>query len=102
MGFLRSYWCPACLGLVTIAALLCSSHGSHAFPAAGLPPRPAYRENEVWCPPAKKEIPADTSGDLIRYGKELVCHTADYLGPKGLVASISNGMNCQNCHIDGG
>ena len=38
----------------------------------------------------------------IEYGKELIAHTAKYLGPKGMVAQISNGMNCQNCHLDAG
>ncbi|AFK04271.1 cytochrome c class I [Emticicia oligotrophica DSM 17448] len=39
---------------------------------------------------------------LIKYGKELIAHTADYLGPKGSVKPISNGMNCQNCHLNAG
>ncbi|KXK29115.1 MAG: cytochrome c class I, partial [Bacteroidetes bacterium OLB12] len=29
-------------------------------------------------------------------------HTAAYLGPKGSVKAISNGLNCQNCHLDAG
>jgi thiosulfate dehydrogenase len=36
------------------------------------------------------------------YGEELIAHTSKYLGPKGSVASFSNGMNCQNCHLDAG
>lgn len=39
---------------------------------------------------------------LIKYGKDLIAHTADYLGPKGSIAAISNGMNCQNCHLNAG
>jgi thiosulfate dehydrogenase len=39
---------------------------------------------------------------LIKYGQQLIAHTAKYLGPKGSVAQISNGMNCQNCHLDAG
>lgn len=38
----------------------------------------------------------------IAYGKELVAHTAKYLGPKGMVMQLSNGMNCQNCHLEAG
>jgi len=38
----------------------------------------------------------------LEYGKELIAHTSVYLGPKGSVKSISNGMNCQNCHLDAG
>jgi thiosulfate dehydrogenase len=43
--------------------------------------------------------PADS---LVRYGRELIENTSYYLGPKGIIKQISNGMNCQNCHLDGG
>jgi thiosulfate dehydrogenase len=43
--------------------------------------------------------PEDT---LATYGHELISNTAYYLGPKGKVAAMTNGMNCQNCHLDGG
>jgi len=39
---------------------------------------------------------------LVIYGEELIAHTARYLGPNGSVAPITNGMNCQNCHLTGG
>ena len=39
---------------------------------------------------------------LILYGKELIANTSGYLGPKGSVMHLSNGMNCQNCHLDAG
>ncbi|MFN0203736.1 MAG: c-type cytochrome [Bacteroidia bacterium] len=39
---------------------------------------------------------------LIEYGKELITHTAKYLGPKGSIMQITNGMNCQNCHLEAG
>ena len=38
----------------------------------------------------------------VEYGKKLVAHTAKYLGPNGSVRQISNGSNCQNCHLDAG
>lgn len=38
----------------------------------------------------------------ILYGKDLIMHTSVYLGPNGSVAQLSNGMNCQNCHLDAG
>lgn len=38
----------------------------------------------------------------LNYGKELVANTSEYLGPKGKVKAISNGMNCQNCHLQAG
>ena len=39
---------------------------------------------------------------LISYGHELIAHTSKYLGPNGTVAKITNGMNCQNCHLNAG
>lgn len=55
-----------------------------------------------WLPPDWKELPADETGQLIRYGRELVMQTSAYLGPAGSVKPMSNGMNCQNCHLDAG
>jgi thiosulfate dehydrogenase len=40
--------------------------------------------------------------ELVVYGRELIAYTAEYLGPKGSVKAMSNGMNCQNCHLNAG
>lgn len=56
----------------------------------------------AWQAPDSCEILSDSDGALIHYGKELVARTSYYLGPRGSVAAISNGMNCQNCHLDAG
>jgi thiosulfate dehydrogenase len=56
----------------------------------------------LWHPPDTNKIPSSTEGNLIRYGKALVTNTSFYLGPKGRVAAVTNGMNCQNCHLDAG
>lgn len=40
--------------------------------------------------------------DLVEYGHALISNTAYYLGPQGTVARITNGMNCQNCHLEAG
>lgn len=58
---------------------------------------PAY-----WHPPADSRIPDGAKGQQVRYGRELIAHTAKYLGPTGSVRHLSNGMNCQNCHLDAG
>ncbi len=39
---------------------------------------------------------------MIIYGEDLIANTSIYLGPHGSVKQISNGMNCQNCHLDAG
>ncbi|MFT3910784.1 MAG: c-type cytochrome [Ferruginibacter sp.] len=39
---------------------------------------------------------------MIIYGEQLIANTSKYLGPNGTVAHITNGMNCQNCHLAAG
>ena len=55
-----------------------------------------------WVAPDTATIPDNRAGDVIRYGRELIANTSQYLGPKGSVGNISNGMNCQNCHLEAG
>jgi thiosulfate dehydrogenase len=55
-----------------------------------------------WKAPDSDTISNETKKQLVAYGKELIAHTAKYLGPKGSVMQLSNGMNCQNCHLDAG
>lgn len=40
--------------------------------------------------------------EKLLYGQKLIQNTSIYLGPKGTVAQITNGMNCQNCHLNAG
>lgn len=58
----------------------------------------------LWTAPSDWRLMYLSSEDkeLVLYGKELIAHTSDYLGPNGSVKQISNGMNCQNCHLDAG
>src|SRR4026208_2153448 len=60
------------------------------------------QEKEKQLVPDMKELSNSENDNLIRYGRELVLHTSKYLGPHGSVASISNGLNCENCHLEGG
>lgn len=57
---------------------------------------------DIWLAPDSATIPNDEAGKQIRYGKELIAHTARFIGPRGSVLQISNGMNCQNCHLNAG
>lgn len=56
----------------------------------------------AWKAPDTSTIPAGKAGEMIRYGRSLLAHTSNYFGPNGSIAHITNGMNCQNCHLDGG
>lgn len=58
--------------------------------------------SNFWQAPDWKLVPEDEQGKLIRYGRDLIVQTSSYLGPNGSVKAMSNGMNCQNCHLDAG
>jgi thiosulfate dehydrogenase len=68
---------------------------SKAIKSRSIPP-------DAWRAPDSSTMPKGKTGDMIRYGRELLAHTAKYFGPNGSIAKITNGMNCQNCHLDGG
>jgi len=55
-----------------------------------------------WKAPDVKSIPLSVEGTLIRYGRDLIINTSTYLGPRGKVRHMSNGLNCQNCHLNAG
>jgi thiosulfate dehydrogenase len=55
-----------------------------------------------WQAPDISQVSFTPEGELIHYGRDIIANTAIYLGPKGKVAAITNGMNCQNCHLDAG
>ncbi len=58
--------------------------------------------DSIWMAPDTNQIPHSAEGELIRYGRMLIANTSYFLGPNGKVAHLSNGMNCQNCHLDAG
>jgi len=55
-----------------------------------------------WTPIKIETLNGSGLQSQIEYGRELIVNTSRYLGPNGSVAQISNGMNCQNCHLDAG
>ncbi|HJS56399.1 MAG TPA: c-type cytochrome [Chitinophagaceae bacterium] len=40
--------------------------------------------------------------EQVIYGEDIVANTSRYFGPNGSVLQITNGMNCQNCHLQSG
>jgi thiosulfate dehydrogenase len=59
----------------------------------------AKKQPELWIAPDTGSLGNSDTDQLIKYGKKLIENTGFYLGPKGTIAHISNGMNCQNCHL---
>jgi thiosulfate dehydrogenase len=57
---------------------------------------------DYWIPADINSISDSTKKALVEYGKKLIAETAVYFGPQGSVAHSTNGMNCQNCHLQAG
>src|SRR5476651_2584074 len=55
-----------------------------------------------WVVPDTNELANIKDGQLIKYGRSLIINTSYYLGPKGVIAHKSNGINCQSCHLNAG
>jgi thiosulfate dehydrogenase len=60
------------------------------------------QNDSTWHMPDSSKLGSEPNAELIRYGEKLIANTSYYLGPKGTVAHVSNGMNCQNCHQQAG
>jgi thiosulfate dehydrogenase len=93
--------CLVLLGLVTGIETFLLMIPDHP-PNQGTTVAAAAPGDPLWQPPPAKSIPAGPKGESILYGQSLIRQTAQYLGPKGSVLKISNGMNCQNCHLEAG
>src|ERR1700737_2012133 len=52
-----------------------------------------------WLAPEISTITDTRQKEQLEYGKDLIAHTAKYFGPNGSVLQITNGLNCQNCHL---
>ncbi len=63
---------------------------------------PEQKPKAAWNAPDTVDVNKKPNAELIRYGRELVANTAYYFGPKGKIFHLSNGMNCQNCHLNAG
>ncbi len=87
--------------LVAVVIVWTTGIKHNATPVASAAHPPA-KPAAGWQPPDTGQLYRSPEAELIRYGKNLVASTAFYLGPHGTIAAISNGMNCQNCHLEAG
>lgn len=97
MSHLKEHWFPYVLGVVILIVILNGLSNN------------SVRENEFIRPekhvsivPDIYELSNSDADNLIRYGKALIDSTAKFFGPHGSIASITNGLNCQNCHRESG
>ncbi|MBL7902805.1 MAG: c-type cytochrome [Bacteroidia bacterium] len=65
--------------------------------------RQKLMKSMFWQAPDDSELESEKNKAQILYGKDLIVNTALYFGDKGRVnAGATNGMNCQNCHLEAG
>jgi thiosulfate dehydrogenase len=70
-----------------------------SIPPADFPPLDTA--SDLWTAQDLSLVSTDEK-ERVEYGRELIVNTSNYLGPRGSVAQITNGMNCQNCHLQAG
>lgn len=58
--------------------------------------------NPRWVIPDTSELGNTVNDKLIKYGRDLIVNTSLYFGPKGIISHQTNGLNCQNCHLQAG
>jgi thiosulfate dehydrogenase len=61
-------------------------------------------KDSTWVPPnlyADEKL-VDKERETVIYGEDIIANTSKYFGPHGSLAQITNGMNCQNCHLNAG
>lgn len=83
---------------LAIAVSLVWDPSSKEAPIVSAPPP----DDGLWHAPDSNLIASLPNADLVAYGRQLIKNTASFLGPKGSVDHRTNGMNCQNCHLDAG
>lgn len=98
MKTIRSSWLPFFLGIAFIIAIL----SKVLFSSGQNETKTSSETKEQWHSPDINLVPETQDGDMIRYGRELIVNTSKYFGPKGIISPITNGMNCQNCHVEAG
>lgn len=64
--------------------------------------QPLTPAEQKWKIPDTSELKNLPNGELIEYGRNIIMHTSVYFGPKGKISRITNGMNCDNCHLQAG
>jgi thiosulfate dehydrogenase len=96
--YLRSYWFISLLAAGLLLVIVVELFIKHSPKKSFVP----NKQKEKPLVPDANEFSNSEEVNLIRYGRELITHTSKYFGPKGSIASITNGLNCQNCHLEGG
>ena len=90
------------IAALSLLLFACSENKSSALlpqEQSSIQPTPL---SKFWHPLDVFEIKDDQKSKEVLYGRDLIIYTAYYFGPKGRIAQQTNGLNCQNCHLDAG
>jgi thiosulfate dehydrogenase len=105
---MKSIWFPVALGIVVLLVIvvnLIENSKSRKISNEKFAKYLANEQNDsAWAAPSLY-LDDTTMGEqrkMIIYGRDLIAHTSKYFGPNGLLSHNTNGMNCQNCHLDAG
>ncbi len=100
---LLMYYMPESLPEKKVALIEPDAFGNFTDAGKHLALEKSKDTTDYWIAPNESSLTGEVNKDLILYGKELIIHTSDYFGPKGKIfKSSTNGMNCQNCHLEAG
>lgn len=101
-NIIKSNWqlviITAVIGIVALVMITRTFNGTEKGTTA------LETKDSTWTPPslfADYELQGEER-KLVIYGEDIIANTSRYFGPHGSVATISNGMNCQNCHLNAG
>jgi thiosulfate dehydrogenase len=98
----KSKWLIATAAIITAVLLL--SNTCNKKPKELSNSLASNNSDSLWIAPSLyiDQITKSEERAMVIYGEDLIANTAKYLGPHGIIAHTSNGMNCQNCHLDAG
>ncbi|HEY9004185.1 MAG TPA: c-type cytochrome [Mucilaginibacter sp.] len=82
---------------VAVSMIACEKHDKNVATTKEVKP-----VKPKWIIPDTSEITDPEEAKLIKYGRSLIINTSYYFGPRGVIAHKSNGLNCQNCHLNAG
>jgi len=99
---IKSNWPLALLLLIT--GIVALSEMLKAIRPSGSQVIGTTVKDSAWVPPSlyTDNLLQGEERDMVIYGEDLISNTSRYFGPHGSVKAITNGMNCQNCHLNAG
>ncbi|MCB0819289.1 MAG: c-type cytochrome [Bacteroidetes bacterium] len=59
-------------------------------------------DTAYWYAPHVSALDSNLNKQLILKGRDIIMHTSAYFGPNGSISQTTNGLNCQNCHLEAG